>query len=67
MEKLNAWLDLVPSKGPFAAVDGVYGLSCKKLQSSSGQQWQLKLGIYHRVSFTVTEFHQVELLSVGHT
>ncbi|WP_437599313.1 hypothetical protein WMF28_41455 [Sorangium sp. So ce590] len=63
--KLNEWLALVPTRGPFAAATELH-IKCAKLHSG-GDQWEIYLGSYHRMSFTVNGFEQVELLSVGHT
>ncbi|MGK3992276.1 hypothetical protein [Sorangium sp. So ce1024] len=64
-QKLNDWLDLVPTKGPFDAAKELH-INCTKLQGVS-DEWHLYLGSYQRLFFTVTQFEQVELLGVGHT
>ncbi|WP_433927297.1 hypothetical protein [Sorangium cellulosum] len=63
--KLNEWLALVPSKGPFDAARELH-IDCTKLKGVS-DEWHLYLGSYQRLFFTVTGFEQVELLGVGHT
>ncbi|WP_437730593.1 hypothetical protein [Sorangium sp. So ce1335] len=64
-QKLDEWLALVPTKGPFAAAKELH-IDCTKLKGVS-DEWHLYLGSYQRLFFTVTEFEQVELLGVGHT
>ncbi|WP_438022701.1 hypothetical protein [Sorangium sp. So ce233] len=67
-QKIDAWLGLVPSIGPYdAAKEAVGPRALKKLQGASANQWELILGAYLRLSFTDTGFHQIELLSIGHT